>query len=61
MKKLEHRYSGKKSENFWNRVNSLKKKSDQSALYALGCALQNLEYYVLTQLENAKKGSVKNN
>jgi len=55
MKKLmPAHYSGGKSEPFWSRVGALKDPADHGALYALGCALQNLEGYVLQQLANAE-------
>jgi hypothetical protein len=47
-------YSGSESEDFWKRVGDLKDQADHAALYALGCALQNLESYVLQQLVNAE-------
>ena len=49
MKKLQYRYSSKKSKEFWDIVNSLKY-ADQQEMYSLGCALQNFEEYVLKQL-----------
>ena len=45
---MKPKYSGDKSRKFWKKVNALKK--DQSRMYALGCALQNLEEYVLEML-----------
>jgi len=51
--KKHHRYSGPNSASFWSRVAKLKDERDHSALYSLGCALQNLEEYVLQQLANA--------
>lgn len=48
--KIVHRYSGKESRAFWERVNALSIGS--GVVYALGCVLQNIEWYVLTQLDN---------
>jgi len=50
--RMRTRYSGPKSEKFWSRVNSLGKR--QGELYSLGVALQNLEGFVLKQLEIAE-------
>jgi len=60
-KKLEHRYSGEKSQPFWDKVNSIsiKNEADRQEIYSLGVALQNHEEYVLRQLENVLEGSVK--
>lgn len=43
-------YSGARSADFWSRVNALKGPR-QSAAYALGVALQDLEDSVLRQIE----------
>lgn len=56
---LDYQYSGEKSTEFWDKVNSLND-SDQQELYSLGVALQNLEGQVLRALEGAKEGSVNN-
>jgi len=47
-KPLKHRYSGEKSKPFWEFVNAAKNKEE---LYALGVALQNLESFVLKQMD----------
>lgn len=46
-------YSKDGSRPFWNAVNSLKNESNRQELYSLGVALQNMEEYVLRQLQNA--------
>lgn len=51
---LSPRYSGSLSKGFWRQVNALEDDADRSAIYALGCILQNIETYVLTQLRNAE-------
>ena len=56
MKKNEdHHYCGDNSTEFWNRVGGLKGGADHTMMYALGCALQILEEYVLQQLLNAER------
>ena len=52
--KKHHRYSGPNSAPFWSRVAKLKDERDHASLYSLGCAIQNLEEYVLQQLANAE-------
>lgn len=52
-------YAGDKSKPFWHRVNAIKDDADRSALYALGCVLQNIEGYVLRQLDNAEGNKAK--
>ena len=51
--KFARQYSDDESKGFWNLVNGLKNRENHAALYALGCALQNLEHDVLRRLENA--------
>jgi hypothetical protein len=46
-------YSGDLSTSWWKRVNALRGE-DRAVMYALGCVLQNLEGYVLGQLQNAE-------
>ncbi len=46
-------YSGDKSRAFWKRVKRLPE-PNCSAVYALACALQDLEHRVLTALRNAE-------
>jgi hypothetical protein len=48
---MKARYSGKHSKKFWGKVNSLNKRQEE--LYSLGCCLQNLENFVLKQLDIA--------
>lgn len=56
--KLEHQYSGPKSDAFWKVVNSLPREHLRE-LYSLGCALQDLEGRVLSTLQLAKPNTVK--
>ena len=49
--KIKPKYSGKRSRKFWNAINSIENECDQDELYSLGVALQDLEGYVLKQLE----------
>ena len=51
MTKVKKHYSGKKSYDFWNLVNSLRG-GDYQEMYALGCALQNLEDFVIKALND---------
>lgn len=51
------RYSGKRSEAFWQRVSVLPPRYHDE-VYALGCALQDLEARVLTALRHAEMHSV---
>ncbi len=53
--KKDHHYSGDNSVEFWGRVGALKDEGDHAAMYSLGCALQNLENYVMQQLAQAEK------
>jgi len=48
-------YSGKGSEWFWTRVNKIPWSQGGEAVYSLGCALQDLESRVMTQLENSEQ------
>lgn len=52
MRNKQRRYSGKNSIEFWARVNALK---NWNRIYALGCDLQDLEAYVLNELESAER------
>lgn len=47
------KYSGDASVAFWERIN--KARGDDLGLYRLGCDLQNLERYVLEELEAAER------
>lgn len=49
MKKIKYKYSGKKSEKFWDAINKMNI-SEQSEMYSLGVALQNLEHQVIKRL-----------
>ena len=51
---IKKKYSGEKSYKFWNLVNDLKD-GDYQEMYALGCALQNLEEFVIKQLDDIYK------
>ena len=51
-----HHYSGGHSARWWKRVNALRGE-EHAVMYSLGCVLQNLEGYVLTQLHNAEAGA----
>ncbi len=59
--KLKPSYSNNASREFWRQVNSLKNKSDWQELYSLGVALQNMESFVLQQLETAKNNKPEKN
>lgn len=50
---MKKRYSGRKSIEFWRRVNALPRPS-QAILYRLGCILQNMEEFVLDALKRAE-------
>jgi hypothetical protein len=52
-KLIQPKYSGRKSDKFWNLVYNLNG-TDQEVIYALGVALQNHEEYVLRCLEQKK-------
>lgn len=52
-------YSGNASKDFWKIVNSIKNEADKQELYSLGVALQNMEGYVLKQLQHVKRASVR--
>jgi len=52
------RYSGPLSAPFWNRVKHLQDDSDWAMVYALGCALQELEARVLRSLEESEKRGI---
>ena len=56
--KLHHWYSGPKSSPFWDVVNVLPKASDREHLYVLGCAVQDIEARLLSELERVKAGTV---
>lgn len=48
------RYSGKASREFWKQIAALKGK-DHHYLYTLGCILQNVEEYVVSELLKARR------
>lgn len=52
-------YSGNASKDFWNIVNAIKDDADRQELYSLGVALQNMEGYVLKQLQHIKRSYVR--
>ena len=53
MIKLEPRYSGRYSEEFWAQVNALPE-PQRECIYLLGCILQDLEGRVLKKLEEGR-------
>ncbi len=55
---LEHRYSGHRSKEFWEVVNSLKG-ADWNEMYSLGVVLQNVEGDVLRMLKHKDPKLVK--
>lgn len=61
MKKLKTRYSGQKSEKFWDIINNVENEDDRNELYKLGCDLQNLENFILKKLEKIKAIKLKKN
>ena len=54
MDKIECRYSGPLSRQFWKRVNALFPGDAGKVAYGLGCSLQNLEAEVLQYLREAE-------
>jgi hypothetical protein len=56
---VRHQYSGDKSNDFWSIIESIKNNADRQELYSLGVALQNMEEYVLKQLQHVKKSYVR--
>lgn len=52
-------YSGDLSEEFWERINRIEDEKVGSAIYMLGCCLQDLEGVTLKALESAEKGQLK--
>lgn len=56
---VRYRYSGKKSTKFWDIVGSIQNECDRRELYALGVALQNLEDFVLKQLNHVNSDFVR--
>lgn len=58
-KQIKYRYSGEQSKQFWKRINALPNEADRQELYSLGVMLQNMESFVLKQLNSSSKGSVK--
>ena len=52
LRAITTKYSGKNSNEFWDVVNKLTLGNHQE-LYSLGCALQNLEEFVLKALKDA--------
>lgn len=58
MKKFVPRYSGTASTAFWKAINKIGGREGE-LMYALGCALQNIEYSLLHDLNGQKQGKVK--
>ena len=54
MRNRECLYSGDLSKLFWQEIKSLRGK-DQHYLYTLGCILQNVEEYVIAELNKAQR------
>lgn len=52
---MKRRYSGKKSQKFWNKVNSIKGEDAWNKVHKLGCQLRDLENKVLNELAKAKQ------
>lgn len=59
-KKLKTRYSGPKSQKFWDTVNALPEPY-KSEMYSCGVLLQNMEERVLKWLEHAQKDAQSKN
>lgn len=55
--KIKYRYSGKLSKMFWKVIDELPD-NENSEMYSLGVALQNLEEQVLNRLSVLKENSV---
>ena len=51
-KKLKPRYSGKKSNEFWNTINSIPNSSVADNAYLLGCVLREFEEDILERINN---------
>lgn len=54
--KVQPRYFGSLSQDFWNQVNSIKNKKKRNELYRLGAILQSLEHLILDKLDGKKTG-----
>ena len=52
-KKLSRHYSGKKSVQFWDRINAIKG-SKGELLYSMGVVLQDIEVIVLRKIEEMR-------
>lgn len=59
-RQVSRQYSGlgKNSRNFWKIIDRLPE-LEHNELYSLGCALQNLEGYVLKRLRDVKRSAVR--
>ena len=53
--KLKHHYKGKRSQKFWDIVNTLRTNEADRELYGMACQLQALEEKVLKELKDRKK------
>lgn len=58
MKKFKPHYSGKKSREFWDRINS-HRGIKQDLLYTMGCNLQDIEGRMLARLNDEHAKSYK--
>jgi hypothetical protein len=45
-----YHYSGEGSRQFWDRINAIKDENEMLRVYGIGCALQNFEELVLSDL-----------
>jgi len=56
--KIQHRYSGKKSKDFWKLVGAIPE-PEHGELYSLGVALQNLEEFVIKRMADCLPKHIK--
>ena len=59
MKKLKYRYSGNKSKNFWNMLDTISDSKKWNKIHSIAIDLQVLEEKVLGEISKIKKDSVK--
>ena len=52
---MKPRYSGKLSESFWDKINSIKDEKLWSKIHLMGVKLQNLEEKLLKELDKEVK------
>lgn len=53
--KIEAKYSGHLSEDFWEQVHKIKNKKERNLIYLAGCALQDHETRVIQMFESLSK------